>query len=111
MKNFRSFSEKFPTGLSKLHSTCPEENIEENYFCEKKIFPIFFGLSPKIFRRDCQNCIPLVYRNIVGFKKTLTCSLRMARKRKKESTHWGNVCFSFGLWITTEYKERKVFRS
>ena len=58
-------------GLSKLHSTCPWEHLEQKYFLNK-IFNFFnhsrtlskrtFGLLSESFRRGCHNCILHVLR-------------------------------------------------
>ena len=44
-KKFPTFGEKSQAGLSKLHSTCPEEHFEEKMaFWKSLIFVMIFGL-------------------------------------------------------------------
>ena len=64
---FRRLSKKFSAGLSKLHSTCPEKHLGDKVFLKKVIKLYFFGFSAKTIRRDCQNCILRVQRNILWF--------------------------------------------
>ena len=68
-KPLRDFFEYLSTGLSKLHSSCPEELFELNKFCKScRVLFITLGLSDKKIllsgkkvRQGCQKAILHVY--------------------------------------------------
>ena len=71
-KNLRDFVECLSTGLSKLHSSCPEASFALNNFCKRVVeFPL--SLSPfqtikpcfmaEKYRNVCQKCILTVHWN------------------------------------------------
>ena len=55
--NLLTLSEHISAGLSKMHSTCPEEHFGRNFFFFEKNqnFIYFFGLRAKNFRTFSKN--------------------------------------------------------
>ena len=74
-KFLRDFVECLSTGLSKLHSSCPEAFSELNIFC-KRVVEFSLSLSPfqtikpcfmaEKYRNVCQKCILTVHWTIWG---------------------------------------------
>ena len=85
-KNFHPFFEFFSTQLSKLHSKCPKEHLEEkDSFSGKKLyFFINLGDWNKLF-----NLLSILLRQAYQI-----CALRVPAKNLREKVFWENCVLS-----------------
>ena len=71
MKKFRTFGKKVSAGLSKLHSTCPKEHFEGNYFLSNFSFSIFFQTLSKKIGLLARYFWQGYWNNFLGVKKII----------------------------------------